>query len=99
VFTTLKTWLEAQTEQRLIEPNSSLGKALAYRLAHGDTLTRVVQEPGAPLANNTAARALKLAIRQRKNALFSATEQSAYLARVLTRGIAPWVQAGVNALD
>jgi transposase len=29
VFTTLKTWLEQQTAQRLVEPNSSLGKAIA----------------------------------------------------------------------
>jgi transposase len=30
VLTTLKTWLEQQTEQRLVEPNSSLGKAISY---------------------------------------------------------------------
>jgi hypothetical protein len=29
VFTTLKTWLEQQTAERLVEPNSSLGKAIA----------------------------------------------------------------------
>ncbi len=32
VFTTLKTWLEEQTTQRWVEPNSSLGKAMAYIL-------------------------------------------------------------------
>jgi transposase len=98
-FTTLKTWLEQQTTQRLVEPNSSLGKALFYLLGHGDTLTRVLKVPGAPLDNNTAERALRLAIRQRKNSLFYATEQSAYIARVLTSVIATCVQAGVKALD
>lgn len=95
----LKRWLEAQTAQRLVEPNSSLGKAIPYRVEHGETLTRFLTEPGAPLENNLAERALKLAIRQRKNSLFYATEHSAYLASILTRVIATCVQAGVNALE
>jgi hypothetical protein len=65
VFTVLQTWLEQQTAERLVEPNSSLGKAIAYMLEHWETLTRVVKEPGAPLDNNVAERALKLVIRQR----------------------------------
>ena len=99
VFTTLKTWLEQQTEQRRIEPNSSLGKAIAYMLEHWRTLTQCLKEPGAPLDNNVAERALKLCIRQRKNSLFYATEHSAYIASILTSVIATCVQAGVNALD
>lgn len=44
-------------------------------------------------------RALTLAIRQRKNSLFYATEHSASIASILTSVIATCVQAGVNALD
>jgi transposase len=99
VFTTLKTWLEQQTAERLVEPNSSVGKAIAYLLGHWATLTQCLKEPGAPLDNNIAERALKLAIRQRKNSLFYATEHSAYIASILTSVIATCVQAGVNALD
>jgi transposase len=99
VFTTLKAWLEQQTAERLVEPNSSLGKAIAYLLEHWATLTQCVKEPGAPLDNNVAERALKLAIRQRKNSLFYASEHSAYIASILTSVIATCVQAGVNALD
>jgi hypothetical protein len=99
VFTTLQTWLEQQTAGRLVEPNSSLGKAIAYMLEHWETLTRVVKEPGAPLDNNVAERALKLCIRQRKNSLFYATEHSAYIASILTSIIATCVQAGVNTLE
>jgi hypothetical protein len=95
----LKRWLEQQTVQRLVEPNSSLGKAIAYLLDHWETLTRFLHHPGAPLENNVAERALKLAIRQRKNSLFYATEHSAYIASILTSVIATCVQAGVNALD
>jgi hypothetical protein len=95
----LKTWLERQETERLVEPNSSLGKAIAYLVGHWETLTRFLSVPGAPLDNNTAERALKLMIRQRKNSLFYATEHSAYVASLLTSLIATCVQAGVNALE
>ena len=71
----------------------------SYLLEHWATLTQCLKEPGAPLDNNIAERALKLAIRQRKNSLFYATEHSAYIASILTSVIATCVQAGVNALD
>jgi transposase len=99
VLTTLKAWLEQQTVGRFVEPNSSLGKAIEYLLEHWETLTQCVKEPGAPLDNNLAERALKLAIRQRTNSLFYATEHSAYIASILTSVIATCVQAGVNALE
>jgi transposase len=99
ILTTLKTWLEEQTAQRRVEPNSSLGHAITYLLKHWESLTRFLTEPDAPLDNNSAERALKLCIRQRKNSLFYATEHSAYIASVLTSVIATCVQAGVNALE
>jgi transposase len=94
----LKRWLEQQTVERLVEPNSSLGKAISYMVDHWEPLTRFLHEPGAPIDNNLAERALKLAIRQRKNSLFYATEHSAYIASILTSVIATCVQASVNAL-
>ena len=42
---------------------------------------------------------MKLAIRQRKNSLFYATDYSAYIASMLTSLIATCLQAGVNALE
>ena len=95
----LKQWLAQQFAQRTVEPNSSLGKAFRYLLTHWPSLTRVLEVPGAPLENHTAERALKLAIRQRKNSLFYASEPSAYVASVLTSLIATCLQAGVNALE
>jgi hypothetical protein len=99
IMATLKGWLEQQTANHLVEPNSSLGKAIAYLVGHWETLTRFLTVPGAPLDNNTAERALKLCIRQRKNSLFYATEHSAYIASLLTSVMATCLQAGVNALD
>jgi transposase len=95
----LKGWLKRQFDERLVEPNSSLGKAIAYMQGHWETLTRFLQVAGAPLDNNLAERSLKLFIRQRKNSLFFATEHSAYLGSLLTSVIATCVHAGVNAVD
>jgi hypothetical protein len=57
----------------LVEPNSSLGGAISYRLKHGEKLPLFLRVPGAPLDNNICERALKMAIRQRKNSLFYPT--------------------------
>ena len=95
----LQRWLAQQFDERLVEPNSSLGKAMAYLRGHWDTLTQFLSVPGAPLDNNTVERALKLFIRQRKNSLFYATEYSAYIASVLTSLIATCLAAGVNTLE
>jgi hypothetical protein len=95
----LKSWLDKQFNDRLVEPNSSLGKAVAYMQGHWETLTRFLSVAGAPLDNNLVERALKLFIRQRKNSLFYKTEYSAYIASVLTSLIATCLHAGVNALD
>ena len=88
-----------QMADRLVEPNSSLGKAIAYMQDHWETLTRFLEIEGAPLDNNLVERALKLFIRQRKNSLFYKTEYSAYIASVLTSLIATCIHAGVNALE
>jgi hypothetical protein len=99
ILDALKRWLDQQFAERLVEPNSSLGKAIAYMRGHWDTLTRFLSVPGAPLDNNLVERALKLFIRQRKNSLFYATEHSAYIASVLTSLLATCLHAGVNALE
>jgi hypothetical protein len=95
----LKRWLDTQFDERLVEPNSSLGKAVAYMQGHWETLPRFVSVAGAPLDNNLVESALTLCIRQRKNSLFYKTEYSASIARVLTSLLAPCLHAGVNALE
>jgi len=99
ILKTLETWMEKQFKEREVEPNSSLGKALTYMLSHWQTLTQFLRVPGAPLDNNTAERALKLIIRQRKNSLFYHNDFSAYVGSLLTSLIATCIQAGVNAMD
>jgi hypothetical protein len=99
LLTALHDWLEQQFQDRLVEPNSSLGKAFTYLLARWETLTQFLRVEGAPLDSNAVERALKLIIRQRKNSLFYASSHSATVASILTSLIATCVQAGVNALD
>jgi transposase len=36
----LKAWLAEQIDERVVEPNSSLGKAMGYMQRHWETLTR-----------------------------------------------------------
>jgi transposase len=95
----LKVWLDKQLEDRLVEPNSSLGQAITYMQHHWQTLRRFLSIPGAPLDNNLVERALKLFIGQRKNSLFYKSEYSAYVASVLTSLIATCIYAGVNVID
>jgi transposase len=70
VMTALHDWLTLQLEEKKVEPNSSLGNAVQYMLKHWDKLTLFLRREGAPLDNNIAERAMKMAIRHRKNSLY-----------------------------
>jgi transposase len=73
----LHEWMEAQFAEHKTEPNSGLGKAISYLLNHWPKLTLFLEQPGAPLDNNIAERALKKAILNRKNAMFYKTMNGA----------------------
>jgi transposase len=73
----LHDWLTRQFEEKLVEPNSALGGAIAYMLKHWDQLTLFLRQAGTPLDNNVCERALKKAILHRKNALFYKTQNGA----------------------
>ena len=79
VMERFRMWLTRQIEERLVEPNSSLGQAISYLLKHWEPLTLFLRQPGAPLDNNICERALKLAIRNRRNALFYKTLTGAHV--------------------
>jgi len=75
----LHAWLTRQFDQRLVEPNSSLGASITYMLKHWEELTLFLRVPGAPLDNNICERALKKAILHRKNAYFYKTCRGAHV--------------------
>ena len=72
-------WASKQFEQRLVEPNSVLGKAITYLQRHWEPLTLFLRQPGAPIDNNACERALKKAILHRKNSMFYKTRIGARL--------------------
>lgn len=75
----LHDWLNQQINDKLVEPNSSLGKAICYMLKYWKELTVFLRVPGAPLDNNICEQALKKAILNRKNALFYKNEHGAFI--------------------
>ena len=66
----LNAWCHQQFDERKVEPNSGLGKAIQYLLNHWPKLTLFVRHPAAPIDNNICERTLKKAILHRKNSLF-----------------------------
>ena len=82
VMDPLHEWLQAQIDQKRVEPNSGLGEAIDYMLDRWEPLTLFLRKPGAPLDNNVCERALKTAIRHRKNSLFYKTVQGAWVGDV-----------------
>lgn len=98
-MTELHAWLSRQFEDRLVEPNSSLGRAIAYMLKHWEKLTLFLRVPGAPLDNNICERALKKAILHRKNSLFYKTENGAHVGDVFMSLIYTCELCGANPLD
>ncbi len=77
VMAELHQWINDQFTQKKAEPNSGLGAAYRYMLKRWDKLTLFLRRAGAPLDNNICARALKKAIRHRRNSLFYRTQHGA----------------------
>lgn len=69
VMERLQAWMQEQLDQKHVEPNSGLGRAIGYMLKHWEPLTLFLRAPGAPLDNNRCEQALKMAILHRKNSL------------------------------
>ncbi len=99
VMERLKNWLTTQFDDRLVEPNSALGTAIAYLLKHWEKLTLFLRQPGAPLDNNICERALKRAILHRKNALFFKTCHGAHVGDVFMSLIHTCQLCGANPFD
>ncbi len=99
VMNELKKWLEAQLEERKVEPNSGLGEAIGYMLKHWEKLTLFLRVPGAPLDNNIVERALKRAIQHRKNSLFYRSENGARVGDLFMTLIYSAELSGVDPFD
>lgn len=95
----LHQWCKKQLDEKIVEPNSGLGKAIKYLLNHWEKLTRFLKVPGAPLDNNICERGLKSAIVHRKNSLFYRSRRGAYVGDLFMSLIHTCQLAGVNPLE
>lgn len=84
VMEALKLYIDEQLSNRQIEPNSELAKAFRYMNKYWPGLTQFLRVPGAKLDNNAVERALKIAIRNRKSAMFYRSRYSAEIGGMLT---------------
>ena len=99
VMEDLHAWLARQLDEHRVEPNSTLGKAMAYLLRHWTKLTLFLRVPGAPLDNNICEQALKKAIRHRRNSLFYKTHHGAHVGDVFMSLIHTCELCGSNPFD
>jgi hypothetical protein len=80
----LARYMDSLLTERRVEPNSDLGAAIKYMQKHWAKLTRFLSVAGAPIDNNVVERALKIAIRNRKAAMFYRTIYSAHIGGMIT---------------
>jgi len=99
VMEALRQWLSEQLEQKKVEPNSGLGKAIAYMQRHWEALTLFLRVESAPLHNNLCEQALKRAVLHRKNALFFKTERGARVGDLFMSLIHTCNLAGANPFE
>ena len=95
----LEDWLHVQMEEKKVEPNSTLGKAISYMQNHWKPLTLFLRVPNAPLDNNLCEQVLKRAILHRKNSLFFKTQRGAYVGDLFMSLIHTCSLAKVNPFD
>ena len=92
----IKSYCDALIKQKEIEPNSSMGKAIAYLNNHWEALTLFLRMPGVPIDNNATERLIKQSVRNRKNAYFYRNETGAKIGDILMSVMETCVLNGAN---
>ncbi len=92
----IKKYCNSLIDGKKVEPNSSMGKAIAYLNNHWEALTLFLRIPGVPLTNNDAERLIKRAVLNRKNAYFFRNETGAKIADILMSVMETCVLNNVN---
>jgi transposase len=99
VMEELNTWCQRQLDERLVESNSDLGKAIKYFLKNYLELTLFLRLQGVPVSNAEAERAVKPQKLINKNALFYKNERGALVGDVLLSLILTCRRIGENAYE
>jgi transposase len=92
----MKDYCNDLIKDKKVEPNSSMGKAIAYLNNHWEAFTLFLRIPGVPLTNNDSERLIKRAVLNRKNAYFFRNETGAKIADILMSIIETCVLNKVN---
>lgn len=95
----LYTYLNYLVDNKLVEPNDNLGKAVNYMLNHQHELTQFLRVAGVPLDNNVLEQCLKIPIRNRKNSMFYKNKYGASVGGILTSIIYTCMLSGINPID
>ena len=95
----LRVWLHNQLAYELCESNSGLGGAVRYMLRHWIPLTTFLRVAGAPLDSSWAERAIKVAIRHRRNSLFYKTPKGARVGDCLMSLIYTCTRNAINPYE
>lgn len=95
----IKKYCSALIDEKKVEPNSSLGKAIAYLNNHWEAFTLFLRVPGVPLTNNDAERLIKRAVLNRKNAYFFKNETGAKIADILMSLMETCILNRINPYD
>lgn len=99
IMARIKMWGAAHLQNKTVEENSGLGKAIRYFNKHYDGLTSFCKIDGAQLDNNRMEAQLKLVVRDRKNAMFHKTLSGAAIGDVITSMIATASHANINVFE
>jgi transposase len=99
IMKALHKWLDDQIKEKIVEPNSDLGRAIKYMLNHWEALTLFLREPDAPLDNNLAERVIKRAVLHRKNSLYYRSINGAYVGDLFMSLIHTAEMNGANPFD
>ena len=99
VMNGLNTWMEEKIENREVEPNSELGKAIDYFLKNWNGLTTFLRVAGAPLSNAEVERLVKRCVLRRKASMSYKTQAGAWIGDVLMSLIETSRFAGQNGFE
>ena len=95
----LSDWMQAQIDEKKVEPNSNLGKHIAYCQKRWDKMTEFLRIAGAPLSNDENERSNKPLACYRKNSLFYKTENGAETGDIMQSLIQTCNHNGAGSLD
>lgn len=95
----LSIWLNNLLVYERIEFNNEFGAGVRYMLRNWEPLTAFLRVAGAPLDSSWAERAIKIAIRHRRNSLFYKTAKGALVGDCLMSLIYTAKVNGINPYD